>query len=191
VAEVGIELCIKGLMEVKKDITNKEARTLLGLGTDLGGYAIMIGGTSGAHLSSFSLVDVLSHGRACALMNPFYTVFFSPAIEERLRVIGRIYKKYSYVKEDVEALSGRELGVAVAKAMVNFSKFLDFPTCLSDVKGVSKEHIERCLTAAKDPQLDMKLRNMPVPLNADLVEEYMRPILEAAWAGEFEKVKNM
>jgi alcohol dehydrogenase class IV len=191
VAEIGIELCIKGLTEVKKDITNKEARTLLGLGTDLGGYAIMIGGTSGAHLSSFSLVDVLSHGRACALMNPYYTVFFSPVIEEQLRVIGRIYKKYGYVTEDVEAMSGRELGLAVAKGMVNFSKFLDFPTCLRDVKGVSREHIERCLTAAKDPQLDMKLRNMPVPLNADLVEEYMRPILEAAWAGEFEKVKTM
>jgi alcohol dehydrogenase class IV len=191
VAEVGIELCIKGLTEVKKDSTNKEARTLLGLGTDLGGYAIMIGGTSGAHLSSFSLVDVLSHGRACALMNPYYTVFFSPAIEEQLKVIGRIYKKHGYIDEDVEALSGRELGLAVAKGMVNFSEFLEFPTCLSDVKGVSKEHLERCLTAAKDPQLDMKLRNMPVPLNADMVEEYMRPILEAAWTGEFEKVKTM
>lgn len=191
VAEVGIELCIKGLTEVKKDAANKEARTLLGLGTDLGGYAIMIGGTSGAHLSSFSLVDVLSHGRACALMNPYYTVFFSPAIEEQLKVVGRVYKKHGYIDEDVEALSGRELGLAVAKGMVNFSNFLDFPTCLSDVKGVSKEHLERCLTAAKDPQLDMKLRNMPVPLNADMVEEYMRPILEAAWTGEFEKVKTM
>jgi hypothetical protein len=37
----------------------------------------------------------------------------------------------------------------------------------------------------------MKLRNMPAPLNADLVEEYMRPILEAAWAGKFDKIKNM
>ena len=37
----------------------------------------------------------------------------------------------------------------------------------------------------------MKLRNMPVPLNADLVEEYMRPILEAAWDGDFEKIKTM
>lgn len=191
VAEVGIELCIKGLTEVKKNPTNKEARTLLGLGTDLGGYAIMLGGTSGAHLSSFSLVDVLTHGRACALMNPYYTVFFSPAIEEQLQVISRIYKKYGYIDEDVETLSGRELGLAVAKGMVNFSEFLDFPTCLSDVKGVSKEHLERCLTAAKDPQLDMKLRNMPVPLNADIVEEYMRPILEAAWAGEFEKIKTI
>ena len=28
-------------------------------------------------------------------------------------------------------------------------------------------------------------------MNAELVEEYMRPILEAAWTGEFEKIKNM
>jgi alcohol dehydrogenase len=191
VGELGIELIIKGLTEVKKDVTSRVARTLLGLGTDLGGYAIMIGGTSGAHLTSFSLVDVLSHGRACALMNPYYTVFFAPAIEEQLQVIGHIYKKYGYLEEDIDALSGRDLGLAVAKAMVNFSKFLGFPTRLSDVKGVSKEHIERCLTAAKDPQLEMKLRNMPVPLNADLVEEYMRPVLEAAWAGKFDKIKNM
>ncbi len=191
VAEVGLELIIQGLTEIKKAPSDLEARTMLGLGTDLGGYAIMIGGTSGAHLTSFSLVDVLSHGRACALMNPYYTVFFAPAIEEQLRVIGRIYKKYGYVEEDVDSLSGRELGLAVAKGMVKFGQFLEFPTCLNEVSGISHVHIGRCLTAAKNPQLDMKLRNMPVPLNADLVEEYMRPILEAAWGGDFEKIKTM
>ncbi|MBW2149074.1 MAG: iron-containing alcohol dehydrogenase [Deltaproteobacteria bacterium] len=191
IAEVGVEVIIQGLTEVKRDITDKHARTLLGLGTDLGGYAIMIGGTSGAHLNSFSLVDVLSHGRACALMNPYYTVFFAPAVQDQLRVIGGIYKKYGYIDEDLESLSGRALGLAVGRGMVEFSRFLGFPTCLSDVPGVDKEHIERCITAAKNPQLDMKLRNMPVSLNADLVEEYMRPILEAAWDGEFEKIKNM
>ena len=196
VAELGIELIIKGLIEVKKDAASQEARTLLGLGTDLGGYAIMIGGTSGAHLTSFSLVDVLSHGRACALMNPYYTVFFAPAIEEQLRVIGRIYQRYGFMtygsfETDLDSLTGRELGVAVAGAMVRFSQFLGFPTRLSEVEGIGKEHIQRCLEAAKDPQLDMKLRNMPVPLNAELVDQYMRPILEAAWKGEFGKIKNM
>jgi len=191
VAELGIELVIKGLVEVKKDPAGKEARTLLGLGTDLGGYAIMIGGTSGAHLSSFSLVDVLSHGRACALMNPYYTVFFASAIQEQLKVIGRIYGKYGYLEKNVDSLSGRELGVAVAEAMVRFSRFLEFPTRLSDVKGVGREHIERCLTAAKNPQLDMKLRNMPVALNAGTVDQYMGPILEAAWTGDFGKIRNM
>ena len=124
-------------------------------------------------------------------MNPYYTVFFAPAIEGQLRVIGRIYKKYGYIDVDIDALSGRELGLAVAKGMLTFSQFLEFPTCLREVAGVSDSHIDRCLIAAKNPQLDMKLRNMPVPLNADLVEEYMRPILEAAWGGEFEKIKSM
>lgn len=190
IAELGIELIVKGLTQAKKDPGNTEARTLLGLGTDLGGYAIMIGGTSGAHLNSFSLIDVLSHGRACALMNPYYTVFFAPAIEDQLRVIGHIYQKYGYTNEKLDTLSGRELGLAVAKAMINFSTFLGFPTCLQQVQGIDPKHIDRCLAAAKDPQLDMKLRNMPVPLNADLVDEYMRPILEAAWDGNLETIKN-
>jgi len=79
----------------------------------------------------------------------------------------------------------------VAEAMIRFGKFLDFPTRLSDVQGIGREHIERCLAAAKNPQLDMKLRNMPVPLNAGLVDQYMGPILEAAWSGDFGKIKNM
>jgi hypothetical protein len=106
-------------------------------------------------------------------------------------VIGKIYRKYGYVKEDVDTLSGRDLGLAVAKGMIAFSKFVGFPTCLRDVEGVTTEHVTRCLTAAKNPQLDMKLKNMPVALNADLVEAYMRPILEAAWSGDIETVKNM
>ena len=191
VAELGLDIIISGLTKVKENPRNKEARTLLGLGTDLGGYAIMIGGTSGPHLNSFSLIDVLSHGRACALMNPYYTVFFAPAISEKLQAVGNIYKKYGYIKEDIDSLCGRELGLAVARGMVNLSKFLGFPTCLSEAKGVRREHIQRCLTAAKDPQLDMKLRNMPVPLNADLVDAYMGPIMEAAWEGDFAKIKNM
>jgi len=190
IAELGLELIIKGLTEVKKEPENTEARTLLGLGTDLGGYAIMIGGTSGAHLNSFSLIDVLSHGRACALMNPYYTVFFAPAIEEQLRAIGAIYKKYGFTDAAIDSLSGRELGLAVARAMIAFSDLLGFPTRLKQVPGIGPEHIRRCLTAAKDPQLDMKLRNMPVPLHAGIVDAYMGPILEAAWDGELEKIKN-
>jgi hypothetical protein len=124
-------------------------------------------------------------------MNPYYTVFFAPAIEDQLRTIGIIYKKCGYVDKELDSLSGRELGLAVAQAMINFSKFLEFPTCLAEVPGIKPDHIERCLAAAKDPQLDMKLRNMPVPLNADLVEDYMRPILQAAWDGNLETIKNM
>ncbi|MBN1661018.1 MAG: hypothetical protein JXA93_21660 [Anaerolineae bacterium] len=34
--------------------------------------------------------DVLSHGRAVAIMNPYYSVLFAPAIQDPLRAVGAI-----------------------------------------------------------------------------------------------------
>ena len=65
-----IRLVVKYLPRVLSSPQDIEARHALGLATDLGGYSIMIGGTNGAHLTSFSLVDILSHGRACGLLIP-------------------------------------------------------------------------------------------------------------------------
>jgi alcohol dehydrogenase len=50
--------------------------------------------------------------------------------------------------------------------------------------------MERALTAAKNPQLKMKLENMPIPLTADMIDEYMRPILEAGRTGDLSLIKN-
>lgn len=191
VALLGLELVVGNLEHVMANPTDPAGREALGLATDLGGYAIMIGGTNGAHLTSFSLVDVTSHGRACALMNPYYTVFFAPSIEKQLRLVGDIYKRAGLVTRDLDELSGRELGIAVAEGMVELSRRIGFPTKLTDLEGFTDEHIERALTAAKNPQLDMKLKNMPVPLSADLVDEYMAPILQAAKVGDFGLIKNM
>ncbi len=79
IAVEGIKLIVENLPKAISDPMDLNARVALGYGTDLGGYAIMIGGTNGGHLGSFSLVDVLSHGRACAVLNPYYTVLFAPA----------------------------------------------------------------------------------------------------------------
>jgi len=170
---------------------DEESREALCLATDLGGYAIMIGGTNGGHLSSFSLVDILTHGRACAIMNPYYTVFFAPAIEKPLRLLGKIYQEAGLTKADLNNLQGRDLGVAIAEAMFELARRIGFPTRLSEVKGFSEEHINRALTAAKNPQLKMKLQNMPVPLTAAMVDEYMEPVLEAARDGNLEAIKNV
>jgi len=151
----------------------------------------MIGGTNGGHLTSFSLVDVLSHGRACAIMNPYYTVFFAPKIEDSLRLVGKIYKKAGYIEADLEEVKGRNLGMIVARAMIDFAKDIGFPTTLGEVSGFTEQHIERALTAAKNPQLKMKLENMPVALTADMVDEYMGPILKAAKTGDLETIKNV
>lgn len=191
IAETCISLIVEHLPRVLADPRDAPAREALCLATDLGGYAIMVGGTSGGHLTSFSLVDILSHGRACGVMNPYYTIFFAPAIEEPLRLVGGIYRRAGLMREDAEKLHGRELGVAVARGMLEFARRVGIPTRLSDVHGFDAGHIERALAAAKDPQLRMKLQNMPVPMTAETVETYMRPILEAAASGDLSLIRNV
>lgn len=188
-AETAIELVVSNtpkLLENPEDIGTREA---LGLATDLGGYAIMIGGTSGAHLTSFSLVDLVAHGTACGIMNPYYAVYYAPAISSQLKTVGAVFEKYGFAK-NIDGLEGRELAIEVANAMVLFGKSVGAPTKLSDLPGFSEEHVHRILTAAKDPQLEMKLQNMPVPMTSDDVDTYMAPIIHAAVTGEMEQILN-
>jgi alcohol dehydrogenase class IV len=191
IAECCIALVVEYLPKAMQNPNDQQAREALCLATDLGGYAIMIGGTNGGHLTSFSLVDILSHGRACAIMNPYYTVLFAPAIEDALRSVGKVYKDAGLTSADIDSLFGRELGVAVAEAMFALAKKIGFPTTLEEVPSFTPEHIDRALTAAKNPQLKMKLQNMPVPLTAEMIDDYMAPVLEAARTGDLSIIKNV
>lgn len=191
IALPAIELILKYTKRAVDDPGDLEAREALGLATDLGGYAIMVGGTSGAHLTSFSLVDVTTHGRACGVMNPYYTVFFAPAIERQLRAVGALLGSEGFTSVSLEALSGRSLGEAVARALLNFNESVGSPSRLADLPGFTEAHITRALDAAKNPQLESKLRNMPIPLGADLIDTYMRPILESAFTGDFSRISSM
>lgn len=188
--EVGVRLIIKSLKILKTDWANLQARIGLGLGTDLGGYAIMVGGTSGPHLGSFSLVDVLTHGRACGILNVYYTFFFTPVIQEQLKILGLILSEEGFVTEDISKIEGLNLGMAVAKGLARLLEFLRVPTSLAKA-GATEIHVERMLNAAKDPALRMKLLNMPIPLNPERgdIEKYMKPLLEAAFKGRLEDVK--
>ncbi len=185
VAALCTRLVVYGLQRVKKDRRDLEGRICLGLGTDLGGYAIMLGGTGGPHLGSFSLIDILSHGRACALLNPYYTVLFAPVIQDPLHLIGAIFKEAGYIKEEIWNLSGRPLGLAVANGMISFARDLNFPTTLREA-GATREHLDRMLAAARNPQLKMKLQNMPTPMDAEKgdLDRLMKPVLEAAFTGD-------
>lgn len=185
VAELSIRLIVYGLQRIKKDWKDLEGRRVLGLGTDLGGYMLMLGGTGGPHLGSFSLIDVLTHGRACAVLNPYYTVLFAPVIQEPLRIVGTIFKDAGYIKDEINPLSGKALGLAVARGMIALEKDLNFPTTLKEA-GATQEHINRMLAAARIPQLKMKLQNMPTPMDADRgdLDRLMKPVLEAAFNGD-------
>ena len=191
IALTGIELITAYLKKAVDTPANSEAREALGLAADLGGYAIMVGGTNGAHLTSFSLVDILSHGRACALLNPYYTVFFAPAIRSHLIKLAALLSRYSLTDIPSPTLSPLELGKKVADALIALSRSVGFPTTLREIPGITEAHIKKALEAAKNPQLEMKLKNMPKPLTADMVDEYMEPILRAAYTGDFNLIKSM
>lgn len=189
-AETAIDLTVSYAKRVIENPADREAREALGLATDLGGYAIMIGGTSGAHLTSFSLVDLTAHGTACGIMNPYYAVFYSPAIQDQLIVVGKILEKHGFITKDVAALEGRERAVAVSEGLIAFGKSINAPTKLSDLKGFSEKHVERILNAAKEPQLEMKLKNMPISMTAEDVDTYMAPIIRAAVNGDLSLIVN-
>jgi len=186
ISTTGLELIVASLPAVLKEPASDVLREDIGLGTDLGGYAIMLGSTNGPHLNSFSLVDVMDHGEATALLTPYYTCFFAPAIEAKLRAVGRIYQKYGYIERtaDLGSLSARALGETVARGMAALAESVGFPTALNQVRGFGDEHVARMLSAAKDPALASKLEAMPIPMTAADVDRYMGPILEAARTGD-------
>jgi alcohol dehydrogenase len=118
-------------------------------------------------------------------LNPYYTVLFAPVIQEHLRVVGTVFKEAGYIHEEMGKLNGRDLGIAVAKGMMAMARDLNFPTTLKEA-GATREHLERMLVAAKNPQLKMKLQNMPAPMDAEKgdVDRLMKPVLEAAFTGD-------
>lgn len=189
-ALLGIELILSHVRSAVADGGDLSARQALGLGTDLGGYCIMLGGTSGGHLTSFSLVDVLSHGRACAIMNPYYTAFFAPAVGPQLEQLAEMLARLGIIRPPTHP-SPQELGRAVAEGLLAVNRSLGIPTRLADVHGCTAEHMRRALSAARDPQLEMKLRNMPIPMSAGDVDRLMAPILQAAWSGDLSLVPKL
>ena len=178
--------CAGTVLEKPDDIVAREG---IGLASDLGGYAIMAGGTSGGHLNSFSLVDVAGHGTVCFLMDQYYAVFFCRAIRRQLEVMGRLLEAYGFMSgfagADFSAMDSRALAEAVARGMMAFSRSVGAPVCLSEIDGFDGDvHIGRALRAAQDPDLRMKLQNMPVSMDASDVMTYMEPVLRSAATGD-------
>ncbi len=190
IALTGLELIVSSLPGALRTPESEELRSNLGLGTDLGGYAIMVGSTNGPHLNSFSLVDLMDHGKATALLLPYYVCFFAPAVRDRLLEIGRLYRKYGYIElsSKLRELEPTELGLTVAKGMAEMAASVGFLTRLDEIDGFGEEHMQRMLSAAKDPSLSSKLQGMPIPMTSEDVDAYMRPLLEAARTGDFSRI---
>ena len=109
-------VCVNLLFTYSERLINNphdaEAREAIGLASDLGGYGIM---------------------------NPYYTVFYSSAIEEQLKVFAEILSSYGYAEHSICGLSGRDLAEAVAKAMLRFNRTIGAPVKLKDVPSFNPD----------------------------------------------------
>ena len=121
------------------------------------------------------------------MLNPYYPVLFGEAIEPQNRVLGSIFQRAGFIdsRADLEKLAGRALAETVTKGMIAFSRSLGFPTTLEEA-GVDKKQLHVMVEAAKNPQLKMKLQNMPTPMDVERgdVDTLMAPTLEAAYRGD-------
>lgn len=199
IAVTAISLIVEAIPAIKSNPSGMSGYVAHGLGTDLGGYAIMIakknsetnqvekGGTNGGHLGSFQLVNYLSHGRACAVLNPYYTVLFADAVEDQNRAIGPIFQQAGFISDEVDfgSIGGRELAEKVAGGMVAFSRSIGFPATLKEA-GVPENQINIMVDSSRNPQLKMKLQNMPTPLDVEKgeIDSKMAPTLRAAYSGD-------
>ncbi len=111
-------------------------------------------------------------------------------MERPLRAVAELCVRTGYAPSSISGLGGRTLGEAVARALIGFEAAVGVPTRLADVPGFTDAHIARALAAAKDPVLKMKLENMPVPLTAEMVDDFMGPVLQSAKTGDLGLIRN-
>lgn len=189
----GLELLVAALPGVVKLPGCEKCRETVGLGTDLGGYALTLGSTNGPHLNSFSLVDVMDHGRAAAVLLPYYVCMFAPAVAPKLVRVGSIYQEYGCIdtEDELETMEPIELGRTVALGMAELTRQVGFPVSLGEVAGVTDVHVERMLKMAKDPTLAGKMAAMPVPLVGEDVDRCMGSVIVAALAGDLDLVETV
>ncbi|RLE01100.1 MAG: iron-containing alcohol dehydrogenase [Candidatus Aminicenantes bacterium] len=187
---LGIELILFALPQVIKNPRDEKARYLLGLATDLGGYAIMLGGTNAGHLSSFALVDILSHGRACGLLNPYFLVAFSAAIPRQLTKLAELLRRHQLIAV-LPRKSHSSLAYEVAQGLQNFYRQVGFPCNLKEIPGYSASHLERLLAMVTNPQLQSKLQNMPRPLTSEEAQNLFSEVLQAAEKGDLSALRPL
>lgn len=184
----GAELIIENLPKAAENGADLAAREAIGLATDLGGMAIMVGSTNGPHLNSFSLVDVMDHGLGVGLLNPYYGYYFAAAITPKLRKLCKILQNAGYIDADVNIKNCEKVGELYADSFRKFTRSLGLPTTLKELPNYTAGHFERMLAAAKNPQLSSKLKAMPQPMTADSVDLEMAGILREAESGDLHQM---
>ncbi|MEA4884687.1 MAG: iron-containing alcohol dehydrogenase [Clostridia bacterium] len=134
-----IELTLQNLPRVLADQEGDEAREAMAIATDLAGLLAISKheGLPAAQAIWLALAQIPGHMRASAIIAPYLVGAFVNRAERRVRAIGEIYQRAGYIQKDMDGLSGRKLGAAVAGGMLRFMIGSGYPTSLPSVPGFS------------------------------------------------------
>ncbi len=195
VAQTAITLIVNYLPVVLAETPDgqppAEAREALGLATDLGGYAIMIGGTNGAHLTSFSLVDILSHEDQRRHHEPYYTACCSPRPSSRRSCWSRASSNCRVCTGGHDQLAGRALGSRWRCAMMTFQESIGFPVSRTMCPGspmATSARAGAARTRSSRAELENSARRASPPTWWTVLAG---PVLRAAQTSELSLISNL
>jgi alcohol dehydrogenase len=179
----GLELVMRNAVKAL-DENNIDAREAIAAASDAGGICLMTAMPNGGHLGSPYLPPNFNHTLICAVLNPYYLVFYSSAIENKIAKIAEVLKRCGFLSLDANELSLEGLAEAVSDAICDFYKKLNIPSSLSKIESfdentaaVLREYAKKALVAAGFEQI-------PVHLDLLNVSKYLRLVYEAAFTGD-------
>lgn len=181
-ALLSLELVFKWLKVAVEEPDNYTARKMMSIVCLLGGTVIggkRFKGTAGPHMNSFSWAETIPHGKATGIMMPYYIAYYGKNLV--------VMKKLEPIADLLGVEKGENIGINVAKGMLDWYEEMGFPTKISDLKGWKPEYKQKAIKDAAENT--MKLEAMPNPVPLDKVEETISPILEAAIDGNLSRLK--
>ncbi|MGV9203572.1 MAG: iron-containing alcohol dehydrogenase [Promethearchaeia archaeon] len=183
-ALLSLELVFRWLKPAAEKPEDYTARKMMSIACLLGGTVIggeRFKGTAGPHMNSFSWAETIPHGKSTGIMMPYYIAYYgkNPKVMEKLEPIADM----------LVVEKGKNIGMNVAQAMLDWYQSMGFPIKISELEGWKPEYKEKALNDAAENQ--MKLEAMPNPVPLDKVGEVIGPILEGAIEGDLSKLTQI
>jgi alcohol dehydrogenase len=169
---------------------NVEAREAAAIASDISGIALMTAKPNGGHLSVNAIPRGMSRPLVCAILNPYYLVFYSTAIENRVAKIANLFVARGFMEAPETKLSGRELGEAAAEAINKFYRTLKIPSRLSEIPNLDENVCSALLEGARKELSKSSFKQLSVGLTLLNTAKYLRLVYQAAFAGDYPIIMN-
>lgn len=174
--------------EAALDENNVKARGAVAMASDIGGIALMTAKPNCGHLNA-NLCATSSHSTLCAVLNPYYAVFYSGTTGSKLAKIAEVLSNCGYdAPGSVD--DPRALSESVAEALMQFYRKLKVPTKLSEIPGFDETKLAGLVESATKELARSGFRQLPVELNLINASKYLRLLYQSAFTGDCSLIMN-